>query len=184
MDDAEIIDLFWQRRETAIQETAAAYGGALYTIANRILNDRQDAEESVSDTYLKAWSCIPPQRPTCLFAFLASICRHQAYHKLDWKLAAKRNAEVVTLSEEMALCIPDEARAREVSGRETARLLNGFLKGLPKESRLIFLRRYWYGDTVAEIAARYGIGESKVKMRLSRTRDQLRAYLKKEEITV
>ncbi len=184
VEDSQIIDLFWERNEDAIRETAKAYGGRLYMLANHILRNRQDAEESVSDTYIQAWNVIPPQRPNYLFAFLASICRHMAFRKLDWLLSAKRNAEVVSLSEEMALCIPDEARAREVSGRELGQFLDRFLESLPQESRLLFLRRYWYGDTIAEIAARYGMGESKVKMRLSRTRDQLRRYLKKEEIAV
>ncbi len=184
MGDQEIINLFWARNEAAIQETAAVYGGALHTLANRILHDWQDAEESVSDTYINAWNTIPPQRPSYFFAFLASICRHIAFHRLDWKTAAKRSAQVVCLSEELALCIPDEAREREASGRELGQVLNAFLESLPQESRMIFLRRYWYGDTVSEIAIRYSVGESKVKMRLSRTRDLLRAYLKKEEITL
>ncbi len=184
MEDSKIVDLYWARSEDAIAETDAAYGTALRTLASRILGDDRDAEESVNDTYAKAWQVMPPQRPRYLYAFLASICRHVTYHRLDWKTAAKRNAEVVSLSEEMALCIPDTARERETAGRELGKLLNGFLAGLPKESRLIFLRRYWYGDTVSEIARRYAMGESKVKMRLSRTREQLRAYLAKEEIAV
>lgn len=184
MEDAKIIDLFWERNEDAIQETDAAYGRRLYMLADKILHNREDAEESVSDTYMKTWETIPPQRPKYLFAFLASICRHLSFHKLDWKTAAKRSAEMVSLSEEMALCIPDEAREREITGRELGRIMNTFLESLPKESRLIFLRRYWYVDTIAEIAARYGIGESKVKMQLSRTRNMLRVYLKKEGIAV
>ena len=184
MEDAKIIDLFWQRNEDAIQETDAAYGRSLYMLANKILHNREDAEESVSDTYMKIWVIIPPQRPNYLFAFLASICRHLSFHKLDWKKAAKRNVEMISLSEEMALCIPDEAREREIAGRELGQIMNMFLEKLPKESRLIFLRRYWYMDTIAEIAVRYDIGESKVKMQLSRTRNMLRSDLKKEGIAV
>lgn len=184
MEDAKIIDLFWQRNEDAIQETDAAYGRSLYMLANKILHNREDAEESVSDTYMKIWAIIPPQRPNYFFAFISSICRHLSFHKLDWKTAAKRSTEIVSLSEEMALCIPDEAWEWEISGRELGRIMNTFLEKLPKESRLIFLRRYWYMDTIAEIAARYGIGESKVKMQLSRTRNMLRSYLKKEGIAV
>lgn len=184
MDDAKIIDLFWERNEDAIQETDAAYGRKLLMLANKILHNREDAEESVSDTYMKIWEIIPSQRPNYLFAFLASICRYLSFHKLDWKKAAKRSVEMISLSEEMALCIPDEAREREIAGRELGQIMNTFLDKLPKESRLIFLRRYWYMDTIAEIAARYGIGESKVKMQLSRTRNMLRSYLKKEGIAV
>lgn len=184
MEDAKIIDLFWERNEDAIRETDAAYGRNLHVLANRILHNREDAEESVNDTYMKTWETIPPKRPSYFYAFLASICRHLSFHKLDWKTAEKRSAEMVCLSDEMALCIPDEAREREIAGRELGCILNAFLESLPKESRMIFLRRYWYVETVAEIAARYGIGESKVKMQLSRTRNKLRVYLEKEEIAV
>lgn len=184
MDDAKILDLFWARNEDAIRQTDKAYGRKLHVLANKILNNREDAEESVSDTYMKTWEIIPPQRPQHFYAFLASICRHLSFHRVDWKLAAKRNAEVVTLTQEMEMCIPDASRDRELEGKEIGRVMNEFLAGLPKETRLIFLRRYWHVDTIAEIAARYGITESKVKMQLSRTRAKLSAYLEREGIYV
>ena len=184
MEDSRIIDLFWARDEAAIGQTDAAYGRRLQALANRILNNREDAEESVSDTYLKLWEIIPPQRPNHFYAFIASICRHLSFHKVDWKQAAKRNAEVVALTDEMELCIPDTSRDRELEGKELGRIMNAFLESPPKDTRLIFLRRYWHVDTIAEIAARYGITESKVKMQLSRTRDKLRTYLEKEGIRV
>ena len=184
MDDAKIIDLFWARSEEAIQETNKAYGRKLHALANKILNNREDAEESVNDTYMKTWEIIPPQRPKFYYAFLASICRHLSFHKIDWKLAAKRNAEFVTLTQEMEMCIPDTRRDRELEGKELGRIMNAFLESLPKDTRLIFLRRYWHVDTIAEIAARYGMTESKVKMQLSRTRAKLRTYLESEGICV
>ena len=184
MDDTKIIDLFWARNEEAILQTDKAYGRKLYVLANKILNNREDAEESVSDTYMKTWEIIPPQRPNYFYAFLASICRHLSFHKVDWKLAAKRNAEVVTLTQEMEMCIPDTRRDRELEGKELGRIMNAFLESLPKDTRLIFLRRYWHVDTIAEIAARYGMTESKVKMQLSRTRAKLRTYLESEGICV
>lgn len=184
MEDAKIIELFWARNEDAIAQTDAAYGRRLYMLANRILNNREDAEESVSDTYMKTWEIIPPQRPAYFYAFIASICRHLSFHKVDWKQAAKRNAEVVSLTNEMERCIPDTRRDREMASEELGNVMNAFLESLPKESRLIFLRRYWHADTIAEIAARYGITESKVKMKLSRTRAKLRTYLEKEGIQV
>lgn len=184
MEDTKIMELFWARNEDAIAATDAAYGRKLRTLASRILNNREDAEESVNDTYLKTWQIIPPQRPTYFYAFIASICRHLAFHKVDWKQAAKRKAEVVALTEEMELCIPDTRRAREMEAKEIGKALNVFLEGLPKETRLIFLRRYWYADTIGEIAARYGITESKVKMQLSRTRAKLCTYLEQEGISV
>lgn len=127
LEDAEIIELFLVRDEDAIQETERAYGRKLNTLAWRILHSREDAEESVSDTYLETWKSIPPYHPKYFFAFLES---------------------------------------------------------LPKDSRLIFLRRYWYLDTIAEIAQRYGMTESKVKMQLSRTKEKLRVFLEKEDIRV
>ena len=184
MDDAKIIDLFWARNEEAIQETEKAYGRKLHALANKILNNREDAQECVSDTYTKTWEIIPPQRPKYYYAFLASICRHLSFHKVDWKLAAKRNAEVVTLTQEMEMCIPDTSRDRELEGKELERIMNAFLESLPKDTRLIFLRRYWHVDTIAEIAARYGMTESKVKMQLSRTRAKLQTYLESEGIYV
>ena len=184
MDDAKIIDLFWARNEDAIQATDKAYGRKLHVLANKILNNREDAQECVSDTYMKTWEIIPPQRPKYYYAFLASICRHLSFHKVDWKLAAKRNAEVVTLTQEMEMCIPDTSRDRELEGKELGRVMNAFLESLPKDTRLIFLRRYWHVDTIAEIAARYGMTESKVKMQLSRTRAKLQTYLESEGIYV
>lgn len=184
MEDTKIIELFWQRNEDAICKTDAAYGRKLHILADRILNSREDAEESVNDTYLKTWESIPPHRPKYFFAFLASVCRHLSLNRLDWNLASKRNAEVVSLTQEMELCIPDRMVEARVAGRELGKLLNLFLDSLPQESRVIFLRRYWYVDTVSEIAARYGMTESKVKMQLSRTRSKLAAFLEKEGITV
>ena len=133
---------------------------------------------------MKAWETIPPRRPTYLYAYLAKICRFFALGKLDWKAAAKRKTEVVSLTDEMALCIPDQRKEAEVSGKEIGRAMNEFLGNLNQESRVIFLRRYWFCDTIAEIAERYGISESKVKMRLHRTRPQLADYLNKEGIMV
>ena len=184
MEDANILDLYFARSEEAIRQTDAAYGRKLFSLANRILQDPQDSEESVSDTYLKAWETIPPHRPTYFYAYLAKICRYSALGKLDWKTAAKRKAEVVSLTEEMALCIPDQRKEAEVTAKEIGRAMNAFLGSLSQESRVIFLRRYWFCDTIGEIAARYGISESKVKMRLLRTRKQLSDYLNKEGIAV
>ncbi len=184
MEDAKIIELFWARDENAIVQTDAAYGRKLNCLANKILNDREDAEDSVNDTYLKTWMVIPPQRPKYFYAFIASICRHLSLHKVDWKRAVKRSAQIVTLSDEMALCIPDSTRERELEAREIGNALNAFLEHLPKETRLIFLRRYWHVDTIEEIAERYGITQSKVKMQFSRTRVKLRTYLEQEGINI
>ena len=182
MEDANIIALLWARNEQALRETHAVYGRKLFTLSNNILRSHEDAEECVNDTYMQTWKAIPPKRPQYYFAFLASVCRNLSLNRLDWNAAAKRSADVVTLTQEMESCIPDCRRDTEMESREFRRLLNDFLAGLPKESRLIFLRRYLYADTIAEIAARYGLSESKVKTQLHRTRAKLRTYLEKEEI--
>lgn len=184
MEDANIIELYFLRDEEAIAQTDAAYGQKLHKIANRILQDVQDSEESVSDTYLKTWQTIPPVRPVYFYGYLAKLCRFFALGKLDWKMAAKRKAEVVSLTQEMELCIPDQRKEAEESARDIGRAMNGFLESLSQESRVIFLRRYWFCDTIAEIAQRYQISESKVKMQLSRTRRKLSDYLSKEGIAV
>lgn len=184
MEDAKIIALFWERNEQAVQETDTAYGRKLYVLSNNILNNREDAEESVSDTYMETWRTIPPKHPKYFYAFLASICRNLSLNKLDWRMAAKRNAEVVALTQEMESCLPDRRQESETSSREIRHILEAFLDGLSKESRLIFLRRYLYVDTVAEIAARYDISESKVKTQLHRARKKLHTVLEKEGIFV
>ena len=184
MEDAKIIELFFQRNEQAVKETDTAYGRKLYVLSNNILNNREDAEESVSDTYMETWNSIPPKRPKYFYAFLASICRNMSFNRLDWRLAAKRKAEVVVLTQEMEMCIPDVLQEVEMDRRELRRVLESFLDSLSKESRLIFLRRYLYVDTVAEIAARYGISESKVKTQLHRARAKLHTHLAKEGIKV
>ena len=184
MTDDQIIDLYWSRNEQAISCTDHIYGNRLLNLSGRILNSREDSEECVSDTYMKAWQTIPPQRLTYFFAYLAKICRHMAYGKLDWDNALKRKAEVVSLSEELQLCIPDRGWERKLEGEEIGHLLNEFLAVLPKESRMIFLRRYWYAESIAEIANQYSISQSKVKTSLHRTRERLRVYLEKEGIAV
>lgn len=184
MEDSAIIQLYLNRDEDAIRQTELAHGAKLYSLSYRILLDREDAEESVSDTYMKAWTTIPPQRPNYFFAYLAKICRFICFGKLDWKNAAKRKAEIISLSDEMQQCIPDSHQSWEPEGEELGKLLEQFMYSLPEESRLIFLRRYWYADSVAEIAQRYGIGESKVKTQLHRVRNRLRTFLEKEGIAI
>lgn len=184
MNDSQIISLFFDRNELAIKETNNVYGRKLYTLSNNILNNREDAEESVSDTYLETWNSIPPKRPLHFYAFLASICRNLSLNRLDWKMAAKRNAEVVALTLELENCIPDSRQDIEMDCSELRRLLEQFLESLSKENRMIFLRRYLYVDTIAEIASRYDISESKVKTQLHRTRKKLRKHLEEEGIVL
>jgi len=184
MEDSKILDLYFARNEDAIRHTDDTYGRLLFYLAERIVQNDQDAEESVSDTYLKAWNSIPPHRPKYFFAYLAKICKNFALDKLDWKSAAKRKAEVVSLTQEMETCIPDSARSYDVDRKELGMILDAFLRTLTQENRMVFMRRYWYMDTIAEIAVRYGISESAVQMRLNRTRRRLQNYLEMEGIRV
>lgn len=182
MEDTQIIDLFFSRDQQAIQQTEKKYGRLCYHIAWNILSSREDAEESVSDTYMKAWENIPPTKPTFFYAYLAKICRFLAMGKLDWNNAAKRKAEVVELSDEMENCIPDLSREMQIQSQELGALLNEFLGTLSPENRQIFMRRYWYAESIAEIAQRFHLGESNVKTKLMRTRNALRSFLEKEGI--
>ncbi len=184
MEDQEMIDLYFARNEDAIAQTAAAYGKRLFALAEHIVRNRQDAEENVSDTYWKAWDSIPPQRPQRFFAYLAKICRHLALDKLDWRNASNRKAEIISLTEEMEQCIPDIRLDAELEGKELSLLLDGFLRTLSAENRMVFMRRYWYADPIAEIAERYGISVGAVQMRLNRTKEKLYTYLEKEGISI
>ncbi len=139
MEDSKIIDLFFARNEDAIKHTNDTYGWRLYHLADNILQNGQDAEESVSDTYMKAWNTIPPQRPLHFFAYIARICRNFALKRLDWKNAQKRKAEVVALTQEMENCIPDPVRDREVEAMELGRILDAFLRTLTPDNQMVFI---------------------------------------------
>lgn len=183
MEDQEIVELFWGRDEGAIPAVQAKYGSRLFRLAEQLLESRQDAEECVNDTWWNAWNAIPPEWPAHLPAYLVRVCRNLALDRLDRRNAGKRRGE--TLAGELEACIPDALRSRaDVDYQELGSLLTDFLNALPEEQRLVFLRRYWFGDPVAEIARRYGFGGSKVKVMLMRTRNRLREYLKKEGITL
>lgn len=184
MNDEKIIELFFARSEEAIQQTDAAYGKRLTHLSENILKNTEDAQECVSDTYFRAWNSIPPTRPRSLFAYLARICRNASLTKLNWSNAAKRKAEVVSLTQEMEQCIPDSHLEKEMDERELGRLLNAFLETLSPENQMVFVRRYWFVETTAEISARYGIKESALNTRLHRLRKKLAEYLDKEGITV
>ena len=180
MDDTRIIDLYFERSETAVRATAEKYGKRLLLLAHNITADRPDAEECVNDTYLAAWNTIPPKEPReYLFAFLARITRCKAIDLCCRRTAEKRVATVVELTEELATCIPEAPADGEI-----AEALNGFLATLDKETRAIFLCRYFYCDSVKTIARRFAFGESKVKSMLMRTREKLRVYLTERGVTV
>ena len=184
MEDTQIIDLFFSRDQQAIQQTEIKYGRLCYHIAWNILSSREDAEESVSDTYMKAWENIPPTKPTFFYAYLAKICRFLAMGKLDWNNAAKRKAEVVELSDEMENCIPDLSREMQIQSQELGALLNEFLGTLSPENRQIFMRRYWFSDSYKDIAEFMGLSEKNISVRLTRIREKMKQYLIEREVFV
>ena len=182
MNDQEIVDLYWIRSEDAIKETANKYGNYCYSIAQRILQNEQDSEECLNDTYLRAWNAIPPRRPENLAAFLGKITRNLALNCYEKNVAQKRGGGNIPLVlEELQECISSgKLVEEEIDERMLTELLNKFLGTLPTETRKIFMRRYWYFYSIQEIAKEYGIKESKVKMSLHRSRKALKRKMKKE----
>ena len=186
MDDAKIVDLYLARDESDVSHTAEKYGTKLRQIANRILDDMESAEECENDTYLEAWNRIPPHEPRdYLFPFLGRIARHLAIDRCRRRDAQKRSAVLCELTAELELCLPaKETVETQVDASELETVVRRFLSGCTAEQRGIFLRRYWYFDTIPDIAARYGCTESKVKVTLHRLRERLRAVLEEEGWTV
>ena len=183
MEDKEIVDLYWQRSDLAISETNQKYGRYCYTIAYNICGVNEDAEECVSDTWLRAWNLMPDQRPTVLSTFLGRITRNYAINLIKSKNRIKRGGgEAVFVLDELEECIPSEG-GMELP-LEMRDILNRFLEGQTETARKVFLRRYWFGDSVKEIAQMYGLGESRVKMTLLRSRTTLRQYLEAEGVSI
>ncbi len=182
MEDHAIIDLYWTRNEQAIAETEKKYSGYCRSIAWNILRDYRDAEECLSDTWMKLWNIIPPQRPHVFPAFLGTITRNLALNRLRMATAKKRTACGLELSyEELQESVPAGSSAEEqVETRELGRSLDKFLRTLPGRECSIFLRRYWYMDTHAQIAQRYRMTSGSVKAILHRIRKKLKTHLERE----
>ena len=186
MNDSQIVALFFDRDQRAIEETAAKYGNYCYSITHNILQDKEDAEEAVSDTYLALWDAIPPHKPLMLRTFLGKIARRTALKKWEKNCTQKRGGGEVALAlEELSEYLSDgNTPETAIETAELTKTLNEFLRKLPKVERQIFLCRYWYLDPIADIAKRFGFTQSKVKSMLSRTRLKLRNTLSKEGITL
>jgi len=186
MTDEKIIELYWERSESAIEETDRAYGPYFRSVSYGILWNEEDAKETVNDTYLKAWNTIPPERPNHLKAFLARITRQLSINRLERNTAKKRGAgQYVLILDELAECIPDNDSGEDIADMTVLRdTLNRFLRSLSSESRTVFIRRYWYTYPIAEIAKSCGMSESKVKSMLMRTRNKLKMKLNEEGYTV
>ena len=182
MDDREIVDLYWQRDEHAIEATAAKYGTYCMKISQNILSDRADSEENVNDTYLHAWNAMPPQKPAILPAFLGRIARNLALNRYKAKSAQKRQGDAFALSlDELDDCAPALSSPDDAAmAAELGRSISAFLRTQNEEVRSMFILRYFYCEPVEALAARFGCGESRVKTTLLRTRRRLREHLVKE----
>lgn len=182
MDDTKIVELYWQRDELAIAETAAKYGPYCMKISRSILSDTADSEENVNDTYLHAWNAIPPQRPMILSAFLGKIARNLALNRYKAKNAQKRLGDSFSLSlDELSDCaplLPDPTD--ELSAKELGSSISAFLRTQNEETRSMFICRYFYCESIETLANRFGCGESRVKVTLLRTRRRLREHLARE----
>ena len=185
MEDEKIVELYWERSEAAITETQTKYGKYCFTVANNILYSKEDAEECVNDTYVRAWESIPPQKPSRLSAFLAKITRNLALDRYDKMRAHKRSDCAETALEELGECLPYSGNGMEAADELALKeAINGFLASLKEQTRVIFMRRYWYLCTVGEIAKSLGLSESKVKVTLMRTRLKFKMYLEEQGIII
>ena len=185
MDDEKIIELFFNRSEQAIEEVDKKYGKTCHNISYNILHNKLDAEECVNDAYLGAWNAIPPARPNPLLTYLCKIVRNLSLKRYEFNTAIKRNSTYDVAMEELESCLSSpETVESEIALKELTHIIENFLDSLSTENRVIFLRRYWFSDTYSDIAARVGMTEKNVSVRLTRIREKLRNYLKEREVLV
>lgn len=176
-EDERIVELFFGRSEDAVKELDAKYGKTLNRLSYNIVNNRQDAEECVNDAYLGAWNAIPPARPCPLLTYICKIVRNLSLKRYYRNTAEKRGGYAAAL-EELEACLAGPGRVEEaLEAKELARLTAGFLDTLDAENRVIFLRRYWFADSCRDIAARIGLTEKNISVRLTRLRQKLKRYL-------
>ena len=185
IDDEKIIELFFERSEQAIRELDIKYGKICHNLSYNIVNSRQDAEECVNDAYLGAWNAIPPVRPNPLLSYIVKIVRNISLKTYWRKEAAKRSGHYTVALEEIEGCIADQKTVEdEIEARELARIIEAFLDTLTVKERVIFMRRYAYADTYADIAKRVGISEKNVSVRLALIRQKMKQYLIEREVFV
>ncbi len=180
MDDQQIIAMYRERDEHAIEETAAKYGRLCLTVATNLLASTEDANECVNDTWLAVWNTIPPEEPESLTAYICRITRNLAMKRLRLANAAKRKAEAEISLHELEAILPDAHIDPHIDSEELGRQINAFLHAEKPENRNVFVRKYWFFDSISTIAQRYGYSENKVKSMLFRTRNKLKQHLKKE----
>lgn len=185
MDDTDIIKLYFERSQSAIKESQRKYGNYCRAVSMNILHNRQDAEECLSDTWMKAWRTIPPERPLCLSAFLGKITRNISLSLWRKKNSQKRKSSETDLCmDELSECIPEQQRGSVTENLELKDALDRFLESLGNDSRVIFMKRYWYFIPVKKIAEELSMNDGAVKMSLLRTRKKLRQFLEEEEIYI
>lgn len=183
MKDTQIIELLFRRAGEAITFLAEKYGAMCQSIARRILRDERDSEECVNDTWLGLWNAIPPQRPSRFSAFVGRVARNLALKRFDYLTAAKRSPEAVCSLEELGECVSGRPGVEdELENRRIEAAIDAFLWSLGEEKRAVFVRRYWYFDSIEHICRRTGWSQSKVKSMLYHTRQKLRDYLEREGI--
>ena len=182
MEDCRIVELYWQKNAEAIRETDRKYGAYCFAIADHILHNKEDSEECINDTWLNAWNAMPPQRPAKLQMFLAKITRNLAFNRFNARSAKKRGGgEMALVLDELAECLAAESDVEsEYEARELGQCLRRFVRALPERDGNVFVRRYFFTESAAEIAKRYGLTDNHVMVILSRTRKKLKTYLIKE----
>ncbi len=185
MDDSKIIDLFFERSEQAIAELSDKYGPVCRRVADNILNNRLDSEECLNDAWLAVWNTVPPQKPDPLLTYVCRIVRNLALKKYHKNTAQKRNSIYDIALEEIAECFPSFSSVEEeLENRKITATVNRFLETLDRKNRILFVRRYWYSDSVGELAELFHTNSHYVSVRLSRIRKALRKYLEKEGISL
>ena len=186
MEDYDIINLYWQRSEAAIEETRTKYGKYLHTISMNIVKNSEDAEECINDTYLKAWNNIPPTRPSFLKAYLGTIVRNLSFDCYKRSARERRKANQVTvLLSELEECLPAATSVEQtMADKEIAAQVSAFLRTLPTDKQQIFVHRYFYCEDLKEISKKLGFSQSKIKSALFETRKKLRIHLEKEGIYI
>lgn len=182
LKDENIIGLYFERNEKAIAETDKKYGKLCFSIAHNILQSAEDSKECVNDTYLHLWNSIPPVKPKNFPAFISKVARFVSFDRYDFLHAKKRFSEGEVPFEELEEVLPDDRMKKETEDSELGEIIDGFLRKEKPDSRNVFIRRYYFCDSVSEIAKRFAFSESKVKSMLGRTRKRLREYLEKEGV--
>ena len=184
MNDTEIIELYFIRDEQAIEQTQTKYGARLHGISYNIVGVYEDAEECVNDTYTAAWNSIPPQRPTYFFAYLAKIVRNYSCSRLDYITAKKRHDGMSAVYDELENCIGSCSLDSQMDSHAIIQTVNAFLDGLDSEKRAVFIKRYFFADSISDIASDMGVSQGKIKSMLHRLRRHLKTMLDREGIEI